>query len=234
METAFRFRQRRSALKDFDDPTRGDHPFATRFMMADSLADTVDELAVAALGDVLFRSTATLHAEVDRFLDEHGLRKSGFVAMHMRWLEGGCPRLINQNECAFAPVVDCIRDQNTVRTFRGRALVAPGGGERLDFLGAGGFPTEQDICYMTDCYIEYHNPAGLPIFLLHDRQRQERADEIIRTFNATLYAGKEDGARMDMLIALESSFFVGNVVSTFSSNIALARAAVGRPIGPVS
>ena len=66
--------------------------------------------------------------------------------------------------------------------------------------------------------------------LLHDRQDRARAAAITRKFGAKVYGGAH-GHYVDVLLAIRATYFLGNPVSSFASNIAVTRWALEPLVG---
>lgn len=93
-----------------------------------------------------------------------------------------------------------------------------------------------DVCFMADSYIDaslariyvsqqHQKEQVRPrIFLAHDHEWPERADAIVRRYDAVV---SDDADKfVDMLLLLRSSFFIGNPASSLTTNVARVRRAV--------
>lgn len=158
--------------------------------------------AGAVASQIFLNANGKLRAAVDRFDAMHNLSCRGFVAAHLRNLEGQCTR---RAQSAF--------------TAKGPNIVVP---DWKAYEAAGLGPA--DVCRMSDRLISYHNPRNKTLLILHDRQDEARVAELKQAHDVLVYEG-EDGVLVDMLLALRADHFFGNPVSSLSAMIMLMRQA---------
>ena len=173
-------------------------------------------------------ATPKIRSAVERFerqvLARDGRHSFARVGVHLRWMEGACMNdmvvTVEPNRCNF---LHCV--------------------ERLPH-GPG--VTVDDICHMTDSYVERAIELGkllpdAPRFLGSDQQQKDDTSRLL-ALGFVQYDNLEFGLHaresifcqhfVDQLILMRGSLFIGNPVSTFSVNILgrarLARMAAGK------
>lgn len=150
------------------------------------------------LAQIFMRPQPEIKQAMEEFDRKYQLSCTGYLAVHLRGLEGTCISRVNSHNAALNQYLD---------------------------WDAG---SASDLCSMSDSLIEKHLaklPRGTQVVLLHDRQNKGRASAIVRKFNAKVYEGPK-GSFVDLLLAFKSSYFLGNPASSFASNIAVARWAI--------
>lgn len=152
---------------------------------------------------ILLRPLEPLRSYVDNFIRDHLASPHGYIALHLRFFEGGCVSWFNK-KFGFS-------FKSNVRKYmpNGRPVTA------------------EDVCSMSDDLIDAAllmagSAKVRPIFLAHDRQQKDRAHAIQKKYNAVTYEGPH-GAYVDQLLLLQSSFMVGSPSSSFSMTAAAAR-----------
>ena len=160
-------------------------------------------------------ATPKIRSAVERFerqvLAKDGRHSFARVGVHLRWMEGACMNdmvvTVEPNRCNF---LHCV--------------------ERLPH-GPG--VTVDDICHMTDSYVERAIELGkllpdAPRFLGSDQQQKDDTSRLL-ALGFVQYDNLEFGLHaresifVDQLILMRGSLFIGNPVSTFSVNVQRAR-----------
>jgi len=158
------------------------------------------ELKGLILAKIVMRPQPALRALVERLSP-----KGPYVAIHLRNLEGSCVERLKLEGLAVQRVTS--RD-----------------------LGREVLPA--DLCSMTGAYVRAALrmdgvPREWPILLVHDGQSKTRA----RKLRNRLRAAETNGTPFaDLVIAVRSSYFIGNPASSFSANVVLIRNALGAPL----
>ena len=89
--------------------------------------------------------------------------------------------------------------------------------------------TAEDLCSMDGAYVKAALrmdavPRGWPIILITDGQNTQKAGKLRKNWHAvethaTAYA--------DLVLAVQSAYFIGNPASSFSANVVMIRRALG-------
>eukprot|EP00035_Acanthoeca_spectabilis_P010454 m.185358 g.185358 ORF g.185358 m.185358 type:complete len:435 (+) comp15025_c1_seq1:137-1441(+) len=157
------------------------------------------------LGQLMLRPIASVRDAVLGFERAHGLQMGGYVAVHLRGLEGKCTRMSELHNSMLLGAMHPPWDNAT--------------------------HTAADVCSMSHRYLAavMRGFSGhCRMVLAHDRQDTARAADIARRFNAVTYTHTND-VLVDIQLLLRSGFFVGNPASSLSVAVATVRAAAGAP-----
>jgi hypothetical protein len=144
-----------------------------------------------ALHQLLLRPRQFVRDAVLAFESTHNLVLGGYIAVHLRNLEGSCTR---RSE---------LHDSSVLR-----ALLPP---------WSAAVHNATDICSMSHRYLSVVLAAypGVPVVLAHDRQDNVRAADIRARFGAVSYSGPHD-AFVDMQLLIRAKYLVGNPASSMS------------------
>jgi hypothetical protein len=175
-----------------------------------------NKLADLLAAQIFLRPTPVLREAMEAFLDTFsvGGKKAPYLAVHLRSFEGTC---VNRSQGLNLELSQTVHRRD---------------------MPAGRAVGVDDVCTMSDAYIEAslrelsamthkksstYSDTEVRVVLVHDGQNLSRAAEIQRRFNATTYEGPHK-VFADLLLLVQSSFFVAHPMSTF----ALAAAGVRR------
>jgi len=175
------------------------------------------------LHQLLLRPSVDLRATLAEFRAAHGLGNGfgnggggggggapGYVAIHLRGMDGGCARRFENGES--------VRD------------------ELVDLSASLRRPVEaRDVCEMSTPYVEavlaaHQAPPGARFVLCHDNSQATHAARLVERFNASVFTGFEglrtkarNAVLVDMLLGVQAALFIGNPTSSFSRTVAAVR-----------
>ena len=159
------------------------------------------------IAQIFLNASPTLQKFVDTFDSRHQLSCRGYIAVHIRRLEGTCKHRIESGAIEYG----------STTTERG-----------WTYDGVTNF-TASDICDCSDRLLNHYNPDRAPIFIMSDSHTLSKSRlNVIRTKYNVYTAPEGTNMWAEALLAIRAKLFIGNPASTLSANIELARLATAQ------